>query len=405
MPQAMELPDPVDIRRVVVIGAGAMGVAIAQALHCAGIEVDLVESDPDAAERARHYLARIAGPAGPARIAMAAGFGALAPAQVAIEAVNEDIALKKSVLAEMDRAFPQAAALVSTACGLDIDGLASATADPGRVVAMRYVGPAHVSRFVEIARGTHGADGAIAAGLALAGRLGSVAIVSGAASGGIATRLRRRCLEAAESVLINGSTPWEIDEAMVAFGFSMGPYEAQDITGLDVGYADRKARAAMADGQRSLAPISDRMVEEGRLGRKVGVGWYRYPGGGGAVVDPLIEDLVREEAYFAKVGRRDFSAEEIRARLLYAMIDEAACILGEGSARSAADIDLVSVHGLGFPVAAGGLMRHADMLGAQRVLDQLERFAKADAAAWRQSPQLRRLAATDGRFSDLHPSS
>lgn len=214
-------------------------------------------------------------------------------------------------------------------------------------------------------------------------------------------RILARYREAADTVLMDGSTPWDIDEAMVEFGFAMGPYEAQDLSGLDVDYANRKRQAATRDPDRRYIPISDRMVEEGRLGRKVGVGWYRYPGGGGAVVDPLLEDLVREEAYFAKVARCEYSHEEIQTRLVLAMINEAAGLIEEGVADSAGEIDLVSVRDLGFPRSRGGLLSYADQIGPKAVLRQIEEFAREDPVAWKTSPWLERLAASGQLFHDL----
>jgi 3-hydroxyacyl-CoA dehydrogenase len=218
---------------------------------------------------------------------------------------------------------------------------------------------------------------------------------------GAGDRILARYREAADTVLMDGSTPWDIDEAMVEFGFAMGPYEAQDLSGLDVDYANRKRQAATRDPDRRYIPISDRMVEEGRLGRKAGVGWYRYPGGGGAVIDPLLEDLVREEAYFAKVTRCEYSPEEIRTRLVFAMINEAADLLEEGIVESARDIDMVSIRDLGFPSSRGGLLSYADAVGPETVLRQIEGFAREDPVAWKASPLLERLAASGQLFHDL----
>ncbi|WP_193175100.1 3-hydroxyacyl-CoA dehydrogenase family protein [Oricola nitratireducens] len=218
---------------------------------------------------------------------------------------------------------------------------------------------------------------------------------------GAGDRILARYREAADTVLMDGSTPWDIDEAMVEFGFAMGPYEAQDLSGLDVDYANRKRQAATRDPDRRYIPISDRMVEEGRLGRKAGVGWYRYPGGGGAVIDPLLEDLVREEAYFAKVTRCEYSPEEIRTRLVFAMINEAADLLEEGIVESAWDIDMVSIRDLGFPSSRGGLLSYADAVGPENVLRQIEEFAREDSVVWKASPLLERLAASGQLFHDL----
>ena len=199
----------------------------------------------------------------------------------------------------------------------------------------------------------------------------------------IGQRILERYHGAADVLLMDGTTPWELDEAMVEFGFAMGPYEAQDISGLDIAYAHRKRLAPTRDPLRRYILISDRMVEEGRLGRKTGVGWYRYPGGQGPVIDPLIEDLIREEAYFAKVERGEYDASEIRRRLLLAMINEAAAILEESAALAASNIDLVLVSEYGFPRQHGGLMHYADQLGAAEILKQLNELCDEDPLMWR----------------------
>lgn len=218
--------------------------------------------------------------------------------------------------------------------------------------------------------------------------------------GSISQRLLTRYHEAADVLLMDGTNPWELDEAMVEFGFSMGPYEAQDICGLDIAYENRKQLKSTRDPMRRYILISDRMVEEGRLGRKVGVGWYRYPGGHGPVVDPLIEDLIREEAYFAKVERCEYEAPEIARRLLLAMINEAAEILEEGVALSASDIDLVSVSDFGFPQKRGGLMHYADQLGAAEILKQLNELCDEDPLMWKPSGIIIQCANDGMSFSD-----
>lgn len=204
-------------------------------------------------------------------------------------------------------------------------------------------------------------------------------------------RLLARWREAADTVMLDGSNPWEIDEAMVEFGFAFGPYEAQDREGLDLAYAARKREAATRDPARRYILIADRMVEEGRLGRKVGVGWYRYPGGAGKVIDPLVEDMAREEARFAGVKRRDYSPGEIRRRLLLALLNEAADLLEEGVAAGPAEID-AAAQALGFPPARGGLMQLAQDWGTRDILAGLESLQREDPVAWRASPRLLRLA-------------
>ena len=208
----------------------------------------------------------------------------------------------------------------------------------------------------------------------------------------IGNRLLSRYREAADTVLMDGSTPWEVDEAMVAFGYPMGPYSLQDLSGLDIAYSDRRRQDALRDPARRYIPIADRMIELGKLGRKTGAGWYRYPGGNGRVEDPIVADLAIEEAYFARIERVDYTAQEIRERLVLAMINEAADLLEDGVASSASDIDMASVFVYGFPAELGGLMQYAQTLGAPRIVEQLTSLAREDPIAWKISPLLERRA-------------
>ncbi len=219
--------------------------------------------------------------------------------------------------------------------------------------------------------------------------------------GSVADRILVRYHEAADTVLMDGSTPWEIDEAMVEFGYDMGPYAAQDLSGLDIEHAKRRLQDATRDPARRYILIADRMIELGKLGRKTGAGWYRYPGGNGRVDDPIVADLALEEAYFAGIERVDYSAEQIRERLLLAMINEAADILEEGMVDAAHDIDLVSVSGLGFPRGRVGLMHYADTLGVSTIVTTLVRLCKEDPVAWKISPLLQRCAATGIPIADV----
>jgi 3-hydroxyacyl-CoA dehydrogenase len=402
------------VRRVVVVGGGSMGAAIAYALDAAGIAATIVETDDAAAERARANVAKLvdgalarglvsseAAAAQKTRIVVAAGYGELAPAELAIEAAFEDMNVKKAVFANLEKTLPAGAVLATNTSYLDVNEIAASVADPSRVIGMHFFSPAHIMRLLEIVRGEKSSAAALATAFAMAKKLRKIPVLAGVCDGFIGNRILARYREAADTILMDGSTPWEIDEAMVEFGYPMGPYEANDLSGLDIGYATRKRQAPTRDPNRRYIPIADRMVHEGRLGRKTGVGWYRYPGGGGKVVDPLVEDLVREEAHFAKVNRREFSADEIRERLVTAMVNEAAAILEEGIAQSAADIDLVTVHGYGFPRWRGGLMFHADTVGADAVLARLLAYGQEDPIAWRPSPLVERLARDRQKFADF----
>ena len=212
-----------------------------------------------------------------------------------------------------------------------------------------------------------------------------------AAEGAAVARLRRRYHEAADTVFMDGSTPWEVDEAMEDFGFALGPYAARDLAGLDTETPPR-------DPARRAIPLLGRMLELGKLGRKTGAGWYRYPGGGGRVEDPIVADLALEESHFEGRTRTDYDADAIRERLLLALAAEAVAILETG-ALTAARIDALAVANLGFPDDEGGPLTWADRIGAAGVLRRLDALSAEDPVAWQVPALLRRRAAKGARLT------
>ncbi len=404
-------PDPVE--KAVVVGGGTMGAGIAYALLNAGIAVTILETDEAGVARARENVEKIiaaslkrglidAAKAEARRAAFTASddYGMAAEADLAIEAAFESMEVKQQVFTKLEAAMRPEAVLTTNTSYLDVNEIAAVLKDPTRLVGLHFFAPAHIMKLLEIVKGEATSERALATGFALAKRLKKLPVLAGVCDGFIGNRILARYREAADTVMMDGSNPWEIDEAMVEFGYAMGPYEAQDLSGLDIAFANRRRQDATRDPARRYIPIADRMVELGKLGKKAGVGWYRYPGGGPRVDDPLVEDLAIEEARFAKITRREFSADEIRERLLIAMFNEAAAILDEGIAQSAADIDLVTVAGYGFPRWRGGLMCYADTLGPKAVLERLKAFAEEDPVAWKPAALIERLAAEGKSFTD-----
>ncbi len=402
---------PAPVIRVAVIGGGTMGAGIAYALLNAGLAVTVLETDAKGVARARANVEKIVtaslergliDEAGAAerrqRFTASHDHAAAADADLAIEAAFESMEVKTAVFSRLQAVMRPDAILASNTSYLDVDRIAAVLDDPARLVGLHFFAPAHVMKLLEIVRGKASSDRALATGFALARTLGKVPVLAGVCDGFIGNRILARYREAADTLLMDGAAPWEIDEAMEAFGYAMGIHAAQDLSGLDIAHANRRRQDASRDPRRRYIPIGDRMVAEGRLGRKTAVGWYRYFGGQ-RVVDPLVEDLIREEAHFAGVTRREFTADEIRHRLLLAMINEAADTLAEGIAASAADIDLVTVHGYGFPRWRGGLMHHADSLGAARVLEGLKALAAEDPLVWRPSRVVEDCAARGIAFA------
>jgi len=286
-------------------------------------------------------------------------------------------------LAQAEALLADDAIILCTATMQNPAGLGQMLARPERLLLANVFAPAHRSELAEIAPLASTAPQMLQRAQAWMVLIGKRPVLTAPRPGLIAGRLTARLYEAVDHVLIHGTTPWELDEAMEDFGCDPPPCAAQDLSGLDQFHAHRQ-------GMRPL-PISGRMLQEGRLGRKVGVGWYRYPGGGGAVVDPLLEDMVTEEAYFAKMERQEYLPGQIRARLVLAMINAAAEIRGDGDV-AAGDIDLVSVLGLGFPRSSGGVLHFADRLGAARLVAMLEALEPEDAGLWRPAAYIRACA-------------
>ena len=405
-----------EVRHAVVVGGGTMGAGIAYALLAAGLQVTVLEADAAGLQRAEDTIGKLteaslrrgiidAAQAADQRrrMTLSTQYSEAASAQLAIEAVFEDMAVKHEILAKLEAVMPAEAVLATNTSYLDVNEMAARLMDPTRVIGLHFFAPAHIMKLLEIVQGAQSSDRAISTGYALAKRLGKVPVLAGVCDGFIGNRILARYREAADTVFMDGSTPWDVDEAMVDFGYGMGPYEAQDLSGLDIAHANRQRQAPTRDPNRRYIPIADRMIELGKLGRKTGAGWYRYPGGGGKVEDPIVADLAIEEAHFAGMSRTDYSGPEICRRLLLAMINEAADILDAGIAQSASDIDLVTVFGYGFPRWRGGLMHYADSLGVKAIVAQLEILAREDPVAWKVSPLLRRCAEAGQSLAEARP--
>jgi len=359
---------PEDLSLVGVIGSGTMGAGIATALLLSGLSVRLVERDAPAAERgrarvaetlaastARGALTETTAEQALARLETAHDYALLAGCPLVIEAVFEDMAVKREVFDRLDAVMPPEAVLATNTSYLDVDALAATTADPSRILGLHFFSPAHVMKLLEIVRGAKTGHRALATGAALARRLKKTAVVAGVCDGFIGNRIMAAYRRDCEFMLEEGALSAEIDAAMRGFGFAMGICAVQDMSGLDIAWAQRKARAASRPADERYARIADRLCEAGRLGRKTGKGWYDYSTGMPAV-DPEVTAIIEEESARAGRTRRAFAADEIMKRILAAMQREGQAILGEGIAESAGDIDVVMVTGYGFPRHRGGPM-------------------------------------------------
>lgn len=405
----------VAIETAVVVGGGTMGAAIAYALASVGISVALVETDAAGAERARANVATLyaeavargksspeaAEAAQAARHSYHVGYADLPPAQIAIEAVFEDLAVKKQVFAALDAALPETAVLATNTSYLNPDRIAEGLRNPGRFLGLHFFSPAHVMKLVEVIRAGATTPETLATVLRLTARLKKIAVPAGVCDGFIGNRILTRYRQICDVMLIEGALPAQVDAALRGFGMAMGPYEVQDLSGLDIAYANRKRMGWKTKPGIRYIPIADRIVEEtGRLGRKTGAGWYDYEGAK-PVPSAAIEQIVTSESSRAGITRRPFSDDEIVARAITAMIEEGARILEEGIAESPSDIDLVLVHGYGFPRWRGGPMHYAERLGLPGIRTRIETFAAEDPLSWALPDILRRAAETGRSLSDL----
>ncbi|MCQ0969573.1 3-hydroxyacyl-CoA dehydrogenase NAD-binding domain-containing protein [Paracoccus sp. TK19116] len=360
--------EPADLSCVGVIGGGTMGAGIAVALLLAGSQVILVERDEASAAKARTRVDEtltasakrgVIDASGHAaaldRLKTAQDYGALTDCQLVIEAVFEDMALKREVFARLDAVMPASAILATNTSYLDVDALAGTTAHPDRVLGLHFFAPAHVMKLLEVVRGSATGPRALATAGALARHLRKIAVVACVCDGFIGNRIMNAYRNDCEFMLEEGALPQQIDAAMESFGFAMGIYKVQDLSGLDIAWAQRKARAATRPADERYAHIADRLCEAGRLGRKTGRGFYDYSDGK-PKVDPEVTAIIEEESAKAARTRRDFTEREIIDRILTVMQAEGQAILDEGIAESADDIDVVMITGYGFPRHKGGPM-------------------------------------------------
>lgn len=359
---------PANLKRIGVVGGGTMGAGIATALLLSGSEVQLLERDTSSAEMARTRVADMLGASvargavsreaadqAIERFAASPDETALVSCGLVIEAVFEDMAVKSEVFARLDSIMPAEAILATNTSYLDVNVLAATTINPSRVLGLHFFAPAHVMKLLEIVRGRDTSDHALATGSALARRLKKTAVVSGVCHGFIGNRIMAAYRRDCEFMLLEGALPAQIDAAMRGFGFAMGIFEVQDLSGLDIAWAQRKNSASTRDPSLPYSQIADRLCENGRLGRKTSKGWYDYSGGAQAI-DPEVTRIIEEERAQTGAATYSFSDDQIMHRILGVMQHEGDALLSEGIAESASDIDVVMLTGYGFPRHRGGPM-------------------------------------------------
>ena len=395
-----------------VLGAGTMGAGIAISLATSGIPVTLVDAKPEALEaglvRVHTAIAasarkgRISAEAAAAareRVRGAAELEAIAGADLVIEAVFENLAVKQQVFARLGALCKPGAVLATNTSTLDVDAIATASGRAGDVVGMHFFSPAHVMRLVEIVRGRETSRAALATAFAVTKRIGKIGVTVGNCFGFVGNRMLYAYGREKELMLLEGAAPEQIDKALQDFGMAMGPNAVGDLAGLDIGWHVRREWGGRPDDPRFYR-VSDLLAELGRFGQKTGRGFYRYDSPGGERrSDPEVHELIRAEAARLAVPQRELPDGEIVGRCILALINEGAAILEEGIAASPADIDVIWCNGYGFPRHRGGPMFHADTIGLRTVLEGIHRYAREQGErCWTPSPLIVSLAGKDSTF-------
>lgn len=377
-PQEIKNITPLDIQKSGVIGGGLMGCGIALNLLRAGCQVKLIEQDVPSAQRTKKRIhdllnkdcaqARLSADAHTQayqNLQVGINMEMLHDTDLVIEAIFEDFEAKKRVFERLDGSLPQATIIATNTSYLDLDALATVSKRADRFLGLHFFSPAHIMKTVEVVRGKHSSPMTIASGFHLARRLNKIPIITGVCAGFVGNRLLKIYRHEAENLLVRGQSVSQIDRALRDFGYPMGVFEAQDMGGLDIAWQMRRAAPC---GQKIHAPIADTLCEMGRFGVKTGGGWYDYDDCSRA---PKPSAVTKQIIAQQRTENAAMTTQDIQNYLLFPMIDEACNILQEGIARRAQDIDLVKIHGYGFPRWRGGLMFFARQLGVAKITQSL----------------------------------
>jgi 3-hydroxyacyl-CoA dehydrogenase len=407
------LPLP-ELKKIAVVGAGTMGGGIAMSFADFGVSVKILEATPEAMARGlqrirdnygvsvkRGSVAQAEVDRRIPRIVPVDRYEDIADCDVVVEAVYEEMPVKKEVFARLDAVMKPEALLLTNSSALDIDELAATTRRPSQVAGAHFFSPANVMKLLEVVAGKASAPTTVAAAMKLGRAIGKISVWAGNTDGFVANRSRAPFNTEMVLMVEEGAQPEEVDKVMVDFGYPMGPFAVGDLAGLDIGAASRRRRAAADPNYRKL-PIPDRLVEMGRYGQKTGAGWYRYEKGDRTPhPDPVTKQVIREAAQALSIPQRTFTAEEILRRLLFASLNEACKILEEGKALRASDVDVMWLHGFGFPRYRGGLMFWADGIGSKAVYDQIEAWHQRYGDRWKPAGLLKDVAARGGLFREV----
>ena len=408
---------PRKLAHVGVIGGGTMGGGIAVASLLNKLTVTLIERDQPAADKARAGIEKMLGDsvkrgklsAGKRdallkdALTIATDYAALSGADVIIEAVFESMDVKKEVFANIDRVAKPGAVLATNTSYLDVNEIAAATSRPADVLGLHFFSPAHVMKLLEIVEADKTAPEVLATGFALAKALKKVPVRAGVCDGFIGNRILKTYRTAADHMVLDGASPFQIDRALTGFGLAMGPYAVADLAGIDIGYMTRQRLLPSKDPRERWGEWADKLYELGRLGRKTGRGYYIYddqsPRGR---PDLEVDAMIAEERARLGITPRDFTDEEIVERYMAAMINESARVVGEGIAARPLDVDMTLLFGYGFPRWRGGPLHYADETGLDKVLATIRTAAQEDPYFWQPAPLLEQLVAEGRPFASLN---
>ena len=411
MPKKIETPE---INSIAVVGAGTMGGGIAMSFADAGLPVKLVDASPEVLEkgleRIKANYATSVKRGSLSQDEMDDRFGRIEPVQqmedigdcdAVVEAVFERMPVKKEVFAKLDEVMKDGALLLTNTSALDIDEIANVTKRPEAVAGTHYFVPANVMKLFEVVNGTKTSRETLAAAMKLGRDIGKISGYAGNCDGFVANRSRAPFNIEQGLMIEEGALPEQVDKVMVAFGYPVGPFAVNDMSGLDVSYDTRKRRAAADPKYRGL-PITDRLVELGRKGQKTGAGWYRYePGDRTPHVDPEVHKIIKEVAEEQGFEQREFDDTEVLHRLLFSSINEICKILEEGKAIRASDADVMWLNGFGFPRYRGGPMYWGDTVGAMEIYNQIAAWHQRYGERWKPSALLREVAQSGGKLREL----
>jgi 3-hydroxyacyl-CoA dehydrogenase len=395
-----------------------MGAGIATAALLSGLPVVMLEMTPEAAEAAKGRISgNLQGALKRGKISqeqfdhltgealtLATDYDALSDVDLVIEAVFEEMGVKKEVFGKLDAVCKKGAILASNTSYLDVNEIAASTSRPEDVIGLHFFSPAHVMKLLEIVVADKTALDVVATGFELGKRLKKISVRAGVCDGFIGNRILATYRKAADHMVLDGASPYQIDKALTDFGFAMGPFAVADLAGLDIGWAVRKRkRAEGMDPRERDSSYMDKICEAGNFGQKTGKGYYVYEAGKrGGTPNPEVTELIEAERAEKGITPKEFSDEEIVTRYMAAMVNEAAKVVGEGIARRPLDVDMTLLFGYGFPRYRGGPLKWADMQGLDTLLANIKSYAEEDDFFWQPAPLLERLVAEGRTFDDLN---